>query len=82
MQLMKPLVIVQLRPAAKEDFANPDGTKKLNVLYFHQSYYGAIETQPHYFTPETNMVDFKTLYAAGQIFVPNALFYEQVELTD
>jgi hypothetical protein len=79
---MKPKLIVQLRQAVKEDFSNPDESKKLNVLYFHQSYYGAIETKPHYFTAETNMREFKTLYAAGQIFVPDAIFYEPVELTD
>ena len=82
MKLMKPFFLVQLRQAVKEDFANPDGSKKLNVLYFHQSYYGAVERQPHYFTDQTNMRDFKELYAAGQIFVPDAIFYEPVELTD
>lgn len=82
MKLMKPEIIVQLRQADKDDFANPDGSKKLNVLYFQQRSYGAMETKPCYFNAETNMRDFKVLYAAGQIFVPDALFYEPVELTD
>lgn len=72
----------KVRKCTKEDFANPDGTKKLNTVFYHQSYYGIIETRKHHFTTQTNMHEFKTLYAAGQIFVPNALFYEPVELTD
>lgn len=59
----------KLRKGTKEDFANPNGTKKLNTVFYHQSYYGLMETKKHHFKENTNMYEFKTLYAAGQIFV-------------
>lgn len=79
---MKPYIIVELRDAVKEDFSHPDGSKKPNVLYYQRSHTGYIEHKPCYFNADTNMRNFKELYAAKQILVPDALFYAPIELQE
>ena len=61
--------LVKLRTAVKEDFSNPDGSKKTGTIFFKQSYTGAIETKVHVFDHETDIIDFKNLYANNQIYV-------------
>lgn len=70
-------VLVELKVAVKEDFANPDGSKKINVLYFQQSITGIIEKQACYFTNETNLPNFRMLYASGQIWVPISYYFHE-----
>lgn len=60
---------VKVRKANKDDFSNPDGSKKVDVTYFLQSYYGAIEAKKCVFNFQTNMYDFKTFYASKQVYV-------------
>lgn len=70
-------VLVEMKPAVKEDFANADGSKKINVLYFQQSITGMIEKQACYFTLETDLTKFRELYACGQIWVPISCYSPQ-----
>jgi hypothetical protein len=67
---------MKLRIANKDDFATEIGTKKIGTLYFEQSVTGAIEHFPKYFTNDTDMTQFKILYASNQIYVPVAPFEE------
>lgn len=61
--------LLKLRTAVREDFANPDGSKKIGTIFFKQSYTGAIEPTMCYFNDSTDLNEFKTLYAANQIYV-------------
>jgi hypothetical protein len=67
---MERYVMMKLRTANKNDFADIDGNKKIGVLFFQQNSKGVIEQKPCYFSENTEMVNFKELYANEQIFVP------------
>lgn len=73
-------VLIKIAPATKEDFSDTNGQKKTGQLYFIQSRTGQIERKAHLFNDDTDMILFKTLYAAGQIYVLNHLFMEDQDL--
>ncbi len=66
---MKRFAIIELRPGIATDFSNEDKTKKIGQLYFRQSSTGKIEPTIQVFSEDTNMLEFKQLYAANQIYV-------------
>lgn len=73
-------VLLLLRPAVKTDFSTEAGEKKIGVAYFEQQIDGIITPVINYFTNETDMFRFKSLYAVGRIYVmvnpnePRSLF--------
>lgn len=74
-------VLMKLRNAVNTDFADDTGKKKIGVLYFEQSSTGALQPYPKYFSEQTDMLDFKTLYANKQIFVP-VNFFDEVSILE
>lgn len=62
-------VLLTLRQANPNDFADSNGNKKQNVPYFEQNSLGFIEPQIRYFSETTDLDQFKKLYAGNQIFV-------------
>lgn len=62
-------VYIELRPAIKSDFADQFDRKKFGVAYFLQNSAGMIEKKVNYFTEDTDMRDFKKLYANKQVYV-------------
>lgn len=61
--------LIKLRVATASDFANDDGSKKLGTAYFEQTSLGVIQPVVKYFSHETDLIQFKELYAYGQIYV-------------
>jgi hypothetical protein len=72
-------VIMQLRVATREDFADLYGNKRIGVMYFQQSQAGEMCTQPFYFNENTEIHNFRQLYSTSQIFVPVRIF-DEVEI--
>ncbi len=68
------IVVMNLRVAIKEDFADEYDNKKIGVLYFQQNHDGNMCTQPFYFNENTEIHNFRQLYSTGQIFVPVRIF--------
>lgn len=62
-------VLLSLRVAMNTDFADQFGNKKLGVPYFEQNSKGVIEQKLRFFTNDTDLEHFKSLYANGQIWV-------------
>lgn len=62
-------VLLNLRVATKEDFADEFGNKIIGVPYFEQSSTGVVQPTIKYFTENIDMQNFKELYACNQIFV-------------
>lgn len=61
--------LIKLRVATPADFANDDGSKKIGTAYFEMSSLGVIQPVVKYFSHETDLAQFKELYAYGQIYV-------------
>jgi hypothetical protein len=78
---METSVIMKLRVANRNDFADQVGNKKIGVLYFQQSYSGNFCTQPYYFSNETNLETFRELFATKQIWVPMGIF-DEIEIIE
>lgn len=62
-------VLIKLRIATKEDFADRFGQKIIGVPYLEQNSLGVIDKTIKYFSEETDLTSFKTLYANSQIYV-------------
>jgi hypothetical protein len=75
------IVVMNLRVAIREDFADLYGNKKIGVLYFQQNHDGNMCTQPFYFNENTEIHNFRQLYSTGQIFVPVRIF-DEVEIIE
>lgn len=74
-------VQMKLRIANREDFTDQWNKKRIGTMYFQQSITGTICTQPFYFTENTDLDTFKTLYACNQIYVPVRIF-DEVEILE
>lgn len=73
-------ITMKLRPAVNTDFSDLAGNKKIGAMYFQFSKIrNEFDLQPYYFNQNTNIYDFKELYANGQIYVV-ARFLDQVEI--
>lgn len=62
-------VLLKLRLANKDDFADALGQKKYGTAYFEENSHCTIERSIKYFTPNTDLLQFKKLYANNQIYV-------------
>lgn len=67
-------VLMKLREATADDFANQFGEKRIGTMYFQQNFNGSVCTQPFYFTEQTNLETFRELYTSKQILVPVRIF--------
>lgn len=65
----KLFVYIELRPAVRDDFADQFDRKKIGTAYFLQNAAGVIEKKVNYFNENTDLDDFKRLYANNQVFV-------------
>ncbi|MRX40603.1 hypothetical protein GJU43_15050 [Flavobacterium sp. LC2016-23] len=74
-------VILNLRVARREDFADELGQKKFGCMYFEQSFDGSFCNQPFFFHENTNMESFRELYATKQIWVLAGIF-DEVEFVE
>lgn len=62
-------VLLKLRLANKDDFADQFDQKKIGTVYFEQNSLGMIERKINYFSENTDLSSFKKLYANEQIYV-------------
>ena len=62
-------VLLTLRVANPNDFADSYGNKRQNVPYFEQNSIGVIQPAIKYFSEITDLNQFKLLYASNQIYV-------------
>lgn len=74
---MKRHVLVQIVQATKQSFTTLENQPKHGTVYFRQSATGLIEKKAHIFNADTDMVVFKTLYNAGQLFVLQDFYMEE-----
>lgn len=62
-------VLLKLRIGNKDDFADGAGLQKYGTAYFEENGMGIVERKIKYFTPNTDLLQFKKLYANNQIYV-------------
>lgn len=62
-------VLIKLRLANKDDFSNELGQKKYGTVYFEENSNGIVERSIKYFNLNTDLLQFKKLYANNQIYV-------------
>lgn len=73
-------ILLQLKVAQAKDLHNLDNTMKVGVMYFEQLANGVIYPKAKYLSPNTNMPEFRKMFAHKQIWVlKSADAFEYVE---
>lgn len=73
-------ITMKLRPAVNTDFSDLAGNKKIGAMYFQFSKLrNEFDKMPYYFNENTNIANFRELYAKGQIFVVER-YLDEVEI--
>lgn len=62
-------ITLKLRSAIRDDFTDQWDNKRIGTAYFCKNKDGILESRVYYFHENVDMMNFKTLYANGQLFV-------------